>query len=199
MRIIKSLKSVFQRGKNDPAVLLAYMAFDVVLGEYRSYAHKVEPFTARVEQAACEGKNFTDFELHPAPYLNAYTDAMNGATTAMDVLIIEFLTMPCRTRRQNAPLVDTISGAYKIYLNHVAAFIKAAKFSNHASADGIFEATKLEFEALRQEYAGNLEAAADLRAEASADKANAEELVAKVTDALKKSSVIVAKGLKALG
>jgi hypothetical protein len=199
MSIFNSLKGVFQRGKSDPTVYLDYMAFDIVLGEYRSCAHKVEPFTARVEQAACEGKNFTDFELHPAPYLNAYTDSMNGTTTAMDVLINEFLTIPGRTRRQNATLADAISGANKIYLNHVAAFIKAAKFSNHASAAGIFEATKVEFEALQKEYAGNLEAAAGLRAKACADKAIAEELVAKVTDALKKSSVIVAKGSKALG
>lgn len=199
MSIINSLKSVFQRGKTDSAVYLAYMAFDVVLGEYKSYANKVEPFTARVDQAACDGKNFTDFELHPAAFLNAHTDAMNGATTAMDALINEFLTMPGRARSQNVPLVDAISGAHKIYLNHVAAFLKAAKFANHASADGIFEATKTEFEALRQEYAGNLEAAADLRAEACANKVVAEELAGKVTDALKKSSSIVAKGSKELG
>jgi hypothetical protein len=210
MSILGTLKKFFKGETSDPSVLIACNNFSLAIGKYEISLNQVDPYTSRTEDAERMNNNFTDFERSPAAYLDAYTKAIDAATTEFDALTSELLNFPVKSGELYEATTNLFKGIYKLYLIHASAYSKAAKYAALASAIGLRDSLICEFEAMKLASSARsadesnikedlLRDSTDMKSGAERDRAIASQLEAKVNEATQRISASIARALNATG
>lgn len=210
MSFISNLSSIFKGNKPDPRILIACRKFFLAVETQEPFLHQLSPYTDRALSSERVGKNFTDFERFPAEYLNAHTDFMDAATSALEVIAVELKNFPVKKGKPYVTALNLFQKLYDLYLIHASAFAKSAKYVNIASAAGNVDSLKCEVDALVIAASGEhapdpnvrsalLRDAEDMKLKAKKDAIVAAELGSKVTNAALRTRSLIANASKLIG